>query len=364
MKAALCYEIGKPLVIEEVTLDPLGKGDVKVRMAACAICHSDIHSLKGEHAAPPLPAVPGHELAGYVEEVGEGVTYVKPGDHVVGSIIPEGCGQCYYCRTGLPDMCTTNRLYLYGKGRFTNKKGQRVGQFAGAVAGFTEYAVIPEVNLVKVPDDLPLDRACLLACGVISGWGAVVNRARVVPGSSVAVVGAGGVGLNAIQGAVHSGAFPIIAVDILDSKLETAKAFGATHTVNSKKVEDPIKAVHEITYGRGADYVFQVVAGIDILRQAFMMSARNGMTVVIGHGFGEKMTAFTPTDFMGGKRLTGSAMGAARLRMDIPRLIELYEAGKLKLDELISGHYPFAKINEAIAESEKGIDIRNVIVFE
>lgn len=364
MKAALCYEIGKPLVIEEVTLDSLEKGDVKVRMAACAICHSDIHSLKGEHGSPPLPAVPGHELAGYVEEVGEGITYVKPGDHVIGSIIPEGCGQCYYCRTGLPDMCTTNRLYLYGKGRFTNKKGQRVGQFAGAVAGFTEYAVIPEVNLVKVPDDLPLDRACLLACGVISGWGAVVNRAKVVPGSSVAVVGAGGVGLNAIQGAVYSGAFPVIAVDILDSKLETAKAFGATHTINSKNEKDPIKAVHEITYGRGADYVFQVVAGIDILRQAFMMSARNGMTVVIGHGIGEKMTAFTPTDFMGGKRLTGSAMGAARLRMDIPRLIELYKAGKLKLDELISGHYPFEKINEAIAESEKGKDLRNVIMFE
>ncbi|MGD1119694.1 MAG: alcohol dehydrogenase catalytic domain-containing protein [Dehalococcoidales bacterium] len=364
MRAAVCYEINKPLVIEEVFLDPLGKGDVKVRLAACAICHSDIHSLKGEHAGPPLPAIPGHELAGYVEEVGEGVTYLKPGDPVVGSIIPEGCGQCYYCRIGLPDMCTTNKLYLYGKGRFTSKNGQRIAQYAGAVAGFTEYAVIPEVNLVKVPGDLPPDRACLLACGVISGWGAVVNRTKVSPGGSVCVVGSGGVGLNVIQGAVFSGAYPVIAVDVRDSKLATAKAFGATHTVNSKTEKDPVKAVFDITYGRGADFVFQVVAGIDILRQAFNMSARNGMTVVIGHGYGEQMTAFSPLDFMGGKKLTGSAMGAAKLRMDIARLIELYRAGKLKLDELISGHYTFEKINDAIVDAEKGEAIRNVIMFE
>jgi len=364
MKAAILYEYNTPLVIEDVTLDPVKKGEVKIRMAAAAICHSDIHALKGEHGTPPLPAVPGHEVAGYVEEVGEGVTYVKPGDHIIASIIPEGCGQCYYCRAGLPEMCTTNHLYLYMPGKYVNKKGQRLLQFAGAVAGFAEYAVIPEVNLAKVPEDLPMDRACLLACGVISGWGAVVNRAKVTPGSSVCVVGSGGVGLNAIQGAVYSGAYPIIAVDILDSKLETAKKFGATHTVNSKKVSDPVKAVYEMTYGRGADYVFQVVAGIEILRQAFMMSARNGTTLIIGHGHGEKLDAFAPTDLMGGRKLSGSAMGGARLRTDIARLIELYRVGRLKLDELISGHYPFEKINEAFASSEKGEDLRNIIMFE
>jgi S-(hydroxymethyl)glutathione dehydrogenase/alcohol dehydrogenase len=363
MKAAVCYEFGKPLVIEEVTLDPLGKGDVKVRMAACAICHSDIHSLKGEHGTPPLPMIPGHELAGYVDAVGEGVTYVKPGDRVIGSIIPEGCGQCYYCRVGLSSQCTTNRLYLYGKGRFTSKKGQRIGQYAGAVAGFAEYAVIPEVNLVKIPDDLPFDRACLLACGVISGFGAVMNRAKVTANSSVAVIGCGGVGLNAIQGSLFVGAYPIIAVDVRDGKLATAKVFGATHTVNAKTEKDPIKKVQEITYGRGADYVIVAVAGIDILRQGFMMSARDGTTCIIGHGWGEKLTDFTPLDFMAGKKLTGSAMGAVRLRIDIARLIELYKAGRLKLDELVSGHYPFEKINEALASSEKGDVIRNVIMF-
>lgn len=363
MKAAICYEIGKPLVIEEVTLDPPGKGEVKIRMAATAICHSDIHAMKGEHGNIQLPAIAGHEICGYVEEIGEGVTYVKKGDKVIGSIIPEGCGQCYYCRVGLSSQCTTNRLYLYGKGKYVNKKGQRLTQYAGAVAGFAEYATIPEVNLVKVPEDLPVDRACLLACGVIAGFGAVLYRARVTSNSSVAVVGCGGVGLNAIQGALYVGAYPIIAVDIRDNKLENAKIFGATHTVNAKTEKDPIKKVREITYGRGADYVIVAVAGIEILRQGFMMSARDGTTCIIGHGFGEKLSAFTPLDFMGGKKLTGSAMGAVRLRIDIARLIELYKVGRLKLDELVSGHYPFDKINEALVSSEKGDVIRNVIMF-
>ncbi|MBN1692724.1 MAG: Zn-dependent alcohol dehydrogenase [Dehalococcoidales bacterium] len=363
MKAAVCYEFGKPLVIEEVTLDPPGKGEVKIRLTAVAICHSDIHAIKGEHGRPPLPAIPGHEISGYVEETGEGVTYVKSGDPVVASIIPEGCGQCYYCRIGLSSQCTTNRLYLNGEGKFTNKKGQRLTQFAGAVAGFAEYAVIPEVNLVKIPEDLPMDSACLLACGVISGFGAVMNRARVAPNSSVAVLGCGGVGLNAIQGAVFAGAYPVIAVDVRDGKLATAKVFGATHTVNAKTEKDPVKKVHEITYGRGADNVIVAVMGLDILRQGFMMSARDGTTVIVGHGYDEKLSDFSPLDFMMGKKLTGSAMGAVRLRIDIARLIELYKTGRLKLDELISGRYPFEKISEAFASSEKGDVIRNVIMF-
>jgi S-(hydroxymethyl)glutathione dehydrogenase/alcohol dehydrogenase len=363
MRAAICYEIGKPLVIEDVTLDLPVKGEVKIRMAATAVCHSDIHSLKGEHGDVQLPAVAGHEICGYVEEVGEGVTYVKPGDSVIGSIIPEGCGQCYYCRVGLSNQCTTNQIYLYREGKYVNNKGQRLTQYAGPLAGFAEYAVIPEINLVKVPEDLPVDRACLLACGVIAGFGAVLYRAKVTANSSVTVIGCGGVGLNAIQGAVYAGAYPIIAVDVRDNKLETAKIFGATHTVNSKIERDPIEKVHELTYGRGADFVIVAVAGIEILRQGFMMSARDGTTCVIGHGHGEQLAAFTPTDFMSGKKLTGSAMGAVRLRIDIPRLIELYKAGRLKLDELISGHYPFEKINEALESSEKGDAIRNVIMF-
>jgi S-(hydroxymethyl)glutathione dehydrogenase/alcohol dehydrogenase len=363
MKAAVCYEFGKPLVIEEVELDPVGKRDVKVRLAATAICHSDIHAIKGEHGNLPLPAIPGHEIAGYVEEVGEDVSYVKPGDPVVASIIPEGCGDCYYCRIGIPSLCQTNRLYLFGKGRYTSRTGQRIAQYAGAVAGFVEYAVIPEPNLVKIPADLPVDRACLLACGVISGFGAVLNRAKVTANSSIAVIGCGGVGLNAIQGAVFAGAYPVIAVDVRDSKLERAKVFGATHTVNARDENDPIEKVWELTYGRGADFVMVAVAGIEILRQGFLMSAPNGTTVVIGHGHGEQLSAFTPTDFMSGRKLTGSAMGAVRLRMDIARLIELYQAGRLKLDELVSGHFAFDQINKALESSEKGEVIRNVLMF-
>jgi S-(hydroxymethyl)glutathione dehydrogenase/alcohol dehydrogenase len=363
MKAAICYEFGKPLVIEEVDLDTPGKGDVKIRMAATAICHSDIHAIKGEHGDMALPAIAGHEIAGYVEEVGEDVTYVKPGDTVIASVIPEGCGKCYYCRLGLSNQCTTNRTYLFGEGRFVNKKGQRITQYAGAVAGFAEYAVIPEPYLAKIPEDLPVDRACLLACCVISGFGAVLYRAKVTPNSSVAVIGCGGVGLNAIQGAVFAGAYPIIAVDVRDSKLEMAKVFGATHTVNAQTESHLVRKVRELTYGRGADFVIVSVAGIDTLRGGFLMSAQSGTTTIIGHGHGEQLSAFTPTDFMFGRKLTGSAMGAVRLRTDIPRLIELYNIGRLKLDELVSGHYSFDQINEAFESSEKGEVIRNVIMF-
>jgi len=363
MKAAICYEFGKPMAIEDVTLDPPGKGEVMVRIAATAICHSDIHSLKGEHGSPPLPAVGGHEIAGFVEEVGEGVDYVRPGDSVIACIVPAGCGHCYYCRIGLSNQCMNNRIVLAAPGRYVNRNGQRLTQFGGVVAGFAEYTTVPEVNVVKVPEGIPVDRAALLGCGVISGFGAVVNRAKVRANSSVLVMGTGGVGLNAIQGALYSGAYPIIAVDVLDSKLEAAKSFGATHTINAARESDPVEKALELTCGRGADYVIVAVAGIDILRQGFLMSAVDGMTVVIGHGHGEQLSAFGPTDFMRGRMLTGSAMGATRPRIDIPRLIELYRAGRLKLDELVSGHYSLDEINEAVASMERGEAIRNVIMF-
>jgi S-(hydroxymethyl)glutathione dehydrogenase/alcohol dehydrogenase len=362
-KAAISYEYNKPLVIEEVELDPPRENEVMIKLAATGICHSDVHCIHGEHGIHPLPAVGGHEICGYVEKVGKNVTYVKPGDLVVACLMPVGCGHCYYCTIGAPGLCEVNHIALFLPGRYVNKAGVRMTQFGGYIAGFAEYTTVPEINVIKIPSDFPVDKAALIACGVISGFGAVLYRAKVQPNKSVAVVGTGGVGLNAIQGAAFCGAYPIIAVDINDKKLEMARVFGATHTVNSKKVEDPIKEVRKITYGRGADYVLEAVAGIDILRQAFMMSAATGTTVVIGHGTGEKLSAWTPTDFSGGRILTGSAMGAIHSRLDIPRIIELYLAKKLKLDELVNGHYPFAKINDAIAEMEKGDVIRNVLMF-
>ncbi|MGD1120289.1 MAG: zinc-binding dehydrogenase [Dehalococcoidales bacterium] len=363
VKAAVLYEYHKPLVMEEVEMDPPRDNDVLLRLAATGICHSDVHCIHGEHGIHPLPAIGGHEVCGYVEEVGKNVSYVKPGDKVIATIIPAGCGHCYYCSIGAPGQCEVNRIALFIPGRYINKKGQRITQFEGVVAGFAEYLVLPEVNVVKIPPDFRSDLAALISCGVISGYGAVLYRAKVQPNKSVVVMGTGGVGLNVIQGAKFVGAYPIIAVDILDSKLETAKQFGATHTVNVKKVKDAIAEIKKLTYGRGADYVIEASAGIDILRQAWLMAQPTGTVTVIGHGTGEKMEAWTPVEFCGGRVLTGSAMGAVRSRLDIPRIIELYQAGRLKLDELVSGHFKFDQINEAIKSMEKGDVVRNVLMF-
>jgi S-(hydroxymethyl)glutathione dehydrogenase/alcohol dehydrogenase len=376
MKAAVLYEFGKPLVIEDVEVDPPEKGEVKVRIGAAAICHSDIHDFKGQHGVTTFPAIGGHEVAGYVEEVGEGVTYVKPGDHVVVTIVTAGCGKCYNCMKGLPKLCEKMKSVLApvkefkglsAPGRYTNKQGQRLTQISGrTMAGFVEYTTVPEQALVKIPQDMPIDRAALLACGVISGYGAVVHHAKVAPFSSVVVVGCGGVGLNVIQTAKIVGAYPIIAIDVSDSKLDMAKAFGATHTINSKQVKDPIEEVQKLTSLRGAEYVFVAVAGTSILRQAFLMSAYHGMTVILGHGFREYLSDFQPTDFVGSERiLTGCAMGGTRFntRVDIPKIIELYQAGIYKLDELISSRWTLDQINEAIDSVEKGKELRTVIMF-
>ena len=362
MKAAICYEVNKPLVIEDgVTVDSPGKGEVKVRVAVTAVCHSDLHFISGEILSP-LPGLAGHETAGYIDEVGEGVTSLKKGDTVVIGTVTSGCGQCYYCTIGARHFCTERGAFM--KPKHKNKKGQPLTLMAGPVGGFAEYTTVPQALVTKIPKDIPLDRAALLACGVTSGFGAVVNRAKVKAMSSVVVVGTGGVGLNSIQGAAFSGAYPVIAVDVLDSKLETAKAFGATHTVNLKKVKDPIKAVMEMTSGRGADYVFVTVGKTEAIRQGFSMCGAMGMTVAVGLAQGN-LAAFNPMEFIfTEKTLTGCGGGSVRSSIDIPYLISLYKAGKLKLDELISGHYPLAHINEAIDSLNKGEALRNIITFE
>ena len=218
MKAAVCYEFGKPLVVEDIDIDPPQKGEVKVRLAATAICHSDIHIIRGERGGD-VPFVAGHESSGYVDEVGENVTSVKPGDAVIVSLVAS-CGRCFYCRCGLPHLCEA-KWPLDTESRLRNRQGQRIIQKL-KVAGFAEYIIVDESQVVPVPPEIPLDRAALLACGVITGFGAVVNRAQVPPHSSVVVVGTGGVGLNSIQGAAFCGAVPVIAVDMVDNKLQAA----------------------------------------------------------------------------------------------------------------------------------------------
>jgi S-(hydroxymethyl)glutathione dehydrogenase / alcohol dehydrogenase len=356
MKAAICYEIGKPLVVEDgVTVDSPGKEEVKVKIAVTAICGSDLGFLK-EPGFYKLPIIVGHEIAGTIDEVGEGVTEFKKGDHVIIGTVTAGCGHCYYCTVGMPFFCT-NRPRP-SQGRHVNKKGQRLS----GSAGFAEYTTVNQCMVAKIPDDMPLEQASLLACGVTAGFGAVVNRAQVKPYSSVVVMGVGGVGMNSIQGAVFCGAYPIIAADVVDSKLEAARKFGATHTINLAKVKDTAKAVRDLTGGRGADYVFVTVGNINALNQGFAMSGPRGMTVIVGI-IRDNLSSLKGFDFLNERMLTGAGGGSIRLRIDIPMMCDLYKSGRLKLDELITHRYPLEKVNEAIADLEKGDAIRNIIVF-
>ncbi len=360
MKAAVCYEFDKPLVVEEVDLRPTQEGEVKVRLSATALCHSDIHDIRGELGGK-LPFVGGHESAGYVEEVGTNVKSVKPGDSVVVTLL-KSCGNCFYCIKGMPHLCES-RFTPKEEAPLNNKQGQPLIP-KGNVAGFAEYVLVDESQVVQIPEDMPMDRAALLACGVITGFGVVVNRAQVKPLSSVVVVGTGGVGLNAVQGAAFSGAYPIIAVDVLDTKLEAARTFGATHTVNAGQ-DDAIEAVKQMTSGRGADYVFVTVGSIAAIRQGFSMSGNRGTTVIVGLPLMKDTMSFSPFEFITSERvLTGAFMGSTNLKADIPRLVALYQAGSLKLDELITARYPLGEINEAIGAVERGEALRNVIVFE
>jgi S-(hydroxymethyl)glutathione dehydrogenase/alcohol dehydrogenase len=360
MKAAICYEFNKPLSVEEIEIDSPGRGEVKVRFAATAICHSDIHMISGDFPKD-LPIVAGHESAGYVDEIGEGVTSVKPGDSVVVSTIA-CCGKCQTCKLGLFHMCDLKNM-LNDRGHLRNKRGQSLITMS-MVGGFAEKSIVLESQVTKVPQDFPLDRAALLACGVITGFGAVVNRAKVKPLSSVVVIGTGGVGLNAIQGAFFSGAKPVIAVDTLDNKLAAAKTFGATHTINVKR-EDPIKTVNDLTDGWGANYVFTTVATDTAIRQSVAMLGKRGTAVIIGVPSAGATFTFSPFEFLDDeKTLTACYMGSTNTSTDIPRLISLYKAGHLKLDELITGRYPLTQINEAITNFTSGKALRNVIVFE
>jgi Zn-dependent alcohol dehydrogenase len=355
MKAAVCYEFNKPLVVEDVTLSEPGKRDVKIRLAATAICHSDIHDMKGEMPGP-TPFVGGHESAGYIDKVGEGVTSVKVGDPVVVSLLAS-CGNCYYCITGMPHLCE-HRFDPPKEPRVRNQKGQPLS-LKGNVGGFAEYVVVNESQVVKVPKEIPLDRAALLACGVITGFGGVVNRAKVRPFQSVVVMGAGGVGINAVQGAAYVGAYPIIAVDVLESKMKMAIDFGATHMVNAKN-EKAADEIRKLTGGRGAEFVFVTVGSVAAIKQGMSFTGQRGTTVLIGLPNFRDQLSFSPLE----KNLIGGFMGATNLKIDIPNLIALYQSGRLKLDELITGRFPIDRINEAMALTEKGEGLRNVIMFK
>ena len=360
MKAAVLVQTNEPLHIEDLVLDPPGEGEVMVRVAAVAICHSDVHLMQGS-LPHDLPAVLGHEAAGIVEEVGAGVTSVAPGDRVVVSLI-RSCGRCYFCAQGQSNLCDA-RVALDGETRLHRRDGRPVAQGIG-VGAFAEYVVVHESQVVCVPVTLPLDRAALLACGVITGVGAAMNTAHVTPGSSVVVVGTGGVGLNAVQGAALCGANPIIAVDMLETKLAAARTFGATHGLVAGR-DDLEAGVRALTAGRGADYVLVTVGSEQAALQGLSLLRRGGTLVLVGLPHLSATLPLPVSMFaLSGYRLLGSFMGSTRLSLDVPRLAALYAQGRLKLDELITGRLPLERINEAVMALEEGRALRTVIVFD
>jgi len=359
VKAAVCREFGRPLVIENLEIDPPGNGEVKVKLAACAICHSDIHYMEGAWGGT-LPAVYGHEASGVVEETGPDVALIKPGDHVVVALI-RSCGRCYYCVRGQLNLCEST-FPLDRKSPLSDANGAPVVHGL-RTAAFAEYALVDQSQVVRIPEAMPLDSASLLACGVITGLGAVVNTAGVPAGSSVVVIGTGGVGLNSVQGASLSGAFPIIGVDLADNKLEAAREFGATHTLNPSR-EDIVNTVRSLTQGRGADYVFVTVGSGPAISTSVGLLRRSGTAVVVGMPAVGIKTEIEALDFADNSQiLMGSKMGSARISVDVPKLVALYEQKKLKLDELVTARYALDDINEAISAVKNSEALRNVIVF-
>lgn len=360
MRAAVCRVFGAPLAIEDLVLDRPEEGEVRVDVAACAICHSDIHFIEGAWRGR-LPAVYGHEAAGVVESVGAGVDAVRPGDRVVVSLI-RACGRCFYCMRGESYLCE-GELPIDARGRLHTTSGEPV-HAAMHTGAFAEQVVVHASQLATVPEFMPLDVASLLACGVITGLGAVVSTAEVPVGSSVVVIGTGGVGLNSVQGARISGAQPIVALDLSEPKLQAALAVGATHALDPGAC-DPGEEVRALTGGRGADYVFVTVGSTQAIEQGLGLLRSGGTLVVVGLPPLGATFGVVAVDFAArGQRILGSVMGSTRLGIAVPALVDLYHQGRLKLDELISARYPLERINEAIDGVGDGATLRNVIVFD
>jgi NDMA-dependent alcohol dehydrogenase len=364
-RAAVLFEAGRKLEVCEVEVQDPGPGEVRIQMVAGGVCHSDLHVMTG-HLNAPLPAILGHEGAGIVADVGAGVTSLRPGDHVI-PLWRLSCGECEHCTGGRPALCPSGteirwsgRL-LDGTSRF-KLDGREIKHFAG-VSSFSNYTVLPEKAVLKIPEDLPLDRAALLGCAVITGVGAVVNAAEVRPGRTVAVFGTGGVGINVVQGALLAGAEKIIAVDLLESRLEHAKAFGATHAVNASE-GDPVEQIRDLTGGRGVDYAFEVVGLPVTMRQAYDCLAKRGVAMVVGLTPTTAEVTLPALSLVYEERvMTGSLYGSAAPKIEIPRLIDLYRAGSLKLDELLSRSYPIEEINQAYEALESGETLRSVVTF-
>ncbi|MBV9664305.1 MAG: Zn-dependent alcohol dehydrogenase [Actinobacteria bacterium] len=360
MKAAILETCPGDLVIDDLQLGEIGPHDVLVQTAAAGLCHSDLHFMEAKYPCP-TPAVLGHESAGVVEAVGDQVTYLQPGDHVI-SCISGFCGTCRFCLSGRPNLCDKTGLSPDPSAPPRLRRGdQMVHQFF-ELSSFAEQLLVHENMLVKIRPDMPLDKAALIGCGVTTGVGAVINTAQVRPGDVVAVIGCGGIGLNAIQAAAIVGAGRVIAVDMLQSKLDLARQFGATDVVDAS-AGDAVGAVLELT-GGGVDHAFEAIGLAATAQQAFNMLGKGGTATVIGMvPFGQRVE-IDGFQLLMEKKLQGSNMGSNRFRFDMPQYIEWYMAGKLKLDELVSAVMPLEKINDGFATLKGGEVARQLISFD
>ncbi len=369
MKAAVLHKTGGPFQIEEVDLLPPEPGEVRVRLVAAGVCHSDWHMVTG-HLSRPFPVVLGHEGAGIVEEVGRDVRSVRRGDHVILNWSPS-CDRCFYCSRQQHNLCET---FVEGRRGGTMRdgttrlrlNGEVVHQFS-TVSTFAEYTIAPEESCIVIADDIPLDVASLLSCAVTTGVGAALNTVHMHPGDSAVVFGCGGVGLNVLQGARLSGAYPIIAVDTAQAKMDIARQFGATHTVlsGSDNGEEVLQQIRALTAGRGADFAFEAIGLPSVQEQALKSIRPGGALVVVGVAPRGSHTRYEGLDLhVREKRIYGSLYGSCNTRREFPRLLELYRSGQLLLDELISGRYALSQINDAYVDLLNGDARRGVIVFD
>ena len=358
MKAVLLRELNAPLSVEEVDLDGPKSGEIRVDVSGAGVCHSDYHAVTGHNPPYALPAVMGHEGAGVVTEVGPNVTDFAPEDRVVFSLTAQ-CGRCRNCTVGRANLCENEWGPPYMRDG-TNRFSQNGAPIVHRYAAFSESTTIPAEFAVKIPDEMPLEKAAIIGCAVMTGVGAVVRRADVEAGSAVAVFGCGGVGLNVIQGAVLAAAFKIIAIDTVAFKLEMARSLGATHSIDASKT-DPVERIHAITRG-GADYAFEAIGAPAVIRQAFESIRPGGTAVAVGV---PPMDADIPVParmlFMD-RGLLGSFYGSARPRVDFPWLIDLYMDGRLKLDELITKYRPLEEVNQAFDDMITGVAARTVLI--
>ncbi|MCX7596859.1 MAG: S-(hydroxymethyl)glutathione dehydrogenase/class III alcohol dehydrogenase [Fischerella sp.] len=367
VKAAIAYEPGKPLTIETVQLEGPKAGEVMVEIKASGVCHTDAYTLSGKDPEGLFPAILGHEGAGVVVEVGEGVTSVKSGDRVIPLYIPE-CRQCEYCLSFKTNLCQAIRatqgrgVMPDGTSRFSIG-GKKIHHYMGT-STFAKYTVLPEIAVAKIREDAPFEKVCYIGCGVTTGIGAVINTAKVEPGANVVVFGLGGIGLNVIQAARMVGANMIVGVDINPKKRALAEKFGMTHFVNPNEVEgDLVAYLVDLTKG-GADYSFECIGNVKVMRQALECCHKGwGVSVIIGvAGAGEEIST-RPFQLVTGRVWKGTAFGGARGRTDVPKIVDWYMQGKINIDDLITHVMPIEEINHAFDLMHKGESIRSVVTF-